>query len=324
MAGILQVSSRTVDLTTSLSAKGIFIKKEGKKYFLSGQLDILSDFQATEEYTPSQRQTLLTYELLTEEEAVTNEQVKERFLVSNVTVIQDVAIIEKRLKDFDLVLSRQRGYSITGSLAAKRLFLAILLANSIAIQEFWSDEYAQFGILESTVIHLARSIFEAHQDILGDTDSKLKEFLIILLGLADNRGGLLAPINVSKGALDFSQKMFAELAKKTKRFYNIQEIIYFANIVDEVVLKRREVPLFREKFDSEFYYSISQMIDTVARFTKIDFFKYKLLFKFLFNHIRLSLAVPILFPESATHNVAYHNQCVGIENQKYRSICGMD
>lgn len=310
MADILQVSSRTVyrtlsELTTSLSAKGILIEKEGKKYFLSGQLDVLSDIQTSEEYTASQRQILLTYELLTGQEPVTNEQVQKRFLVSNVTVIQDVAVIEKRLADFGLVLCRQRGYSISGSLAAKRRFLAILLANSIAIQEFWSDDYAQFDLLEPDHIGLARTVFEDHQEALGDIDSKLKEFLILLLGLADNQGELSAPVNVSKGGLDFSQKIFADLAKRSKRFYSIQEIIYFANIVDEVILKRQEVPLFREKFDSEFYYNISQMIDTVARFTKTDFFKDKLLFKLLFNHIRLSLAVPILFPEHATSNVAY-------------------
>ncbi len=325
MADILQVSSRTVyrtlsDLTMTLAGQDIQIIKDGKKYYLTGDVSRLSETKVTEEHSASERLTRTAYHLLTSQSPVINEDLQELFWVSNVTVIQDIAEIEKRLQEFDLGIQRKKGYLIQGSAAQKRRFLAILLSNAISIQDFWHDDYAQFPVLEKEQICQARFIFEAHQKVLGEVDPKLREFLIILLGLADNQEELSPAVNVSKDALDFSQKVFADLAKATKKFYNLQEIIYFANVLDEVIIKRQEVPLFREKFDSEFYYSISQLVDAVSRFTKIDFFKDKLLFKLLFNHVRLSLAVPILFPERATSNVAY---LAAQENQFLYSIVSL-
>ena len=310
MADILQVSSRTVyrtlsDLTMTLAGQDIQIIKDGKKYYLAGDVSRLSETQATAEHSASERLIRITYHLLTSREPVINEELQELFWVSNVTVIQDISEIEKRLQEFDLEIQRKRGYQIQGYSAQKRRFLAILLSNAISIQDFWQDQYEAFPVLKKETIQVARLIFENYQTVLGEVDPKLREFLIILLGLADNQEELASAVNVSKEALDFSQKVFADLAKATKKFYNLQEIIYFANILDEVIIKRQEVPLFREKFDSEFYYGISQLVDAVSRFTKIDFFKDKLLFRLLFNHVRLSLAVPILFPERATTNVAY-------------------
>ncbi|MBZ4251555.1 hypothetical protein LAJ57_11535, partial [Streptococcus pneumoniae] len=101
--------------------------------------------------------------------------------------------------------------------------------------------------------------------------------------------------NTSKQALEISQKIFQTYSKQTAQFYSIQEIIYFASILDELIIKRQDNPLFTEKFDGEFFYNISNLIDTVSMYTKIDFFKDKVLFNFLFHHIRLSLGVPILF-----------------------------
>ncbi|WP_373714025.1 BglG family transcription antiterminator [Streptococcus sp.] len=310
MADILQVSSRTVyrtlsDLMLTLETYDIELIKDGKKYYLSGDLTVLEESQASREVTASQRLELTAYHLLTSPDPIINEELQELFWVSNVTVIQDVAEIEKRLQEFDLSIQRKKGYQVLGRPAQKRRFLAILLSNAISIQDFWQDNYAEFPILVKERIQLARQIFEENQQLLGEVDSKLREFLIILLSLADNQEELVAAVNVSKEALDFSKRIFTDLAKRQKQFYNLQEIVYFANILDEVIIKRQEIPLFREKFDSEFYYSISQMVDAVSRFTKIDFFKDKLLFKLLFNHMRLSLAVPILFPERATTNVAY-------------------
>ncbi|HFH9837781.1 TPA: BglG family transcription antiterminator [Streptococcus suis] len=310
MAEILQVSSRTVyrtlsDLTDFLAEHEIDLVKDGKKYYLAGDLSALEDYKTMDSYSPSQRLELMTYQLLTSQEVVTNEQFQEQFLVSNVTVIQDIAAIEKRLADFELSLVRQKGYGIDGSISQKRRVLAILLANALSIQDFWQDDYASYPILDREVVEESRRVFERHQSALGDIDSKLKQLLIILLSLADNQGELDHRVGVSKEALDFSQKVFMDLAQTSKRFYNIQEIIYFATILDELIIKRQEVPLFRESFDSGFYYNISQLIDSVSRFTKIDFIKDRLLFPLLFNHIRLSLAVPMLFPDHATTNVAY-------------------
>ena len=310
MGDILQVSSRTVyrtlsDLMLTLETHNIELIKDGRKYYLAGDLSVLEESQASREVTASQRLELTAYHLLTSPDPIINEELQELFLVSNVTVIQDVAEIEKRLQEFDLSIQRKKGYQVLGRPALKRRFLAILLSNAISIQDFWQDHYAEFPILVKERIQLARQIFEENQQLLGEVDSKLREFLIILLSLADNQEELETAVNVSKEALDFSKRIFTDLAKRQKQFYNLQEIVYFANILDEIIIKRQEVPLFREKFDSEFYYSISQMVDAVSRFTKIDFFKDKLLFKLLFNHMRLSLAVPILFPERGTTNVAY-------------------
>ncbi|HEL2401642.1 TPA: HTH domain-containing protein [Streptococcus suis] len=310
MADILQVSSRTVyrtlsDLTDFLVEHEIDLVKDGKKYYLSGDLSALEDYKTLDSYSPSQRLELMTYQLLTSQEVITNEQFQEQFLVSNVTVIQDIAVIEKRLSDFDLCLVRHKGYGIEGTNSQKRRLLAILLANAIAIQDFWQDNYDNYPSLDKEVVEESRRAFESHQTVLGDIDSKLKQLLIILLSLADNQGELDHRVGVSKEALDFSQKVFMRLAQASKRFYSIQEIIFFASILDELIIKRQEVPLFRESFDSSFYYNISQLIDSVSRFTKIDFIKDRLLFPLLFNHIRLSLAVPVLFPDHATTNVAY-------------------
>ncbi|HEP1843880.1 TPA: BglG family transcription antiterminator [Streptococcus suis] len=310
MADILQVSSRTVyrtlsDLTDFLVEHEIDLVKDGKKYYLAGDLSALEDYKTMDSYSPSQRLELMTYQLLTSPQVVTNEQFQEQFLVSNVTVIQDIAAIEKRLSDFGVELVRQKGYGLAGSASQKRRILAILLANAISIQDFWKDDYASYPSLDKEVVQESRHVFESHQAALGDIDSKLKQLLIILLSLADNQGELDHRVGVSKEALDFSQKVFMDLAQTSKRFYNIQEIIFFATILDELIIKRQEVPLFRESFDSGFYYNISQLIDSVSRFTKIDFIKDRLLFPLLFNHIRLSLAVPMLFPDHATTNVAY-------------------
>ena len=310
MADILQVSSRTVyrtisELTDFLANHDIELIKDGKKYYLSGDLSALDDYNSMDSYSTSQRLEYMTYQLLTHSETITNEQFQEQLFVSNVTVIQDIATIENRLADFNLILIRQKGYGIQGTISQKRRVLAILLTNAISIQDFWQDEYENYPILLNEHVQICRQIFENYQTDLGELDSKLKQLLIILLSLADNQGELEHRVNISKESLDFSKKVFMDLARASKQFYNIQEITYFATILDELIIKRQEVPLFREHFDSSFYYNISQLIDSVSRFTKIDFIKDRLLFPLLFNHIRLSLAVPMLFPDFAATNVAY-------------------
>ena len=307
---LLQISTRTSyrvlnELSKTLEQFEIKIIRSKGYFVLSGNLQRISNLIEVKSYNKFERLQKISYLLLTKLNRITNKYLQEHFWVSNVTVIQDVAEIEKRLQEFDLSIQRKKGYQVLGRPAQKRRFLAILLSNAISIQDFWQDNYAEFPILVKERIQIARQIFEENQQLLGEVDSKLREFLIILLSLADNHEDLGTAVNVSKEALDFSKRIFTDLAKRQKQFYNLQEIVYFANILDEVIIKRQEIPLFREKFDSEFYYSISQMVDAVSRFTKIDFFKDKLLFKLLFNHMRLSLAVPILFPERATTNVAY-------------------
>ncbi len=310
MEDILQVSRRTVyriltDLTESLKSEDIQIHRINRKFFLQGDLSRLDNFEASESYSPNQRLQRLSYLLLTSQEPLTNEDLQEEFLVSNVTVIQDIALIEARFAEFNLSLERKRGYQLLGDTNQKRRIFAILLTNLIAIADFWSDSYADYPALKVQNVQQARHIFEKFLPLLGDIDPKLKEFLIILLALSDNSAASTIQVNISKSALDFSQKVFTELAQESKQFYNLQEIISFAAVLDEVIIKRQEVPLFRERFDSEFFYNVSQLIDSVTRYTKIEFIKDPLLFTLLFNHLRLSLAVPILFPEQSATNVAY-------------------
>lgn len=140
MTEILQVSSRTIyrtlsDLTDSMEQYGIEITKHGKYYILTGELDDLpTELEVLVEYSPQERQELITYRLLTESGFVTNEALQECTKVSNVTIIQDISDIDKRLLDFDLKIERQKGYRISGDSVGKRRFLAILLTNCISVK----------------------------------------------------------------------------------------------------------------------------------------------------------------------------------------------
>ena len=310
MMELLKVSTRTVyrtisDLTISLEPLGIQLIKEGKKYYLEGDLQRLESDTITMSSTPTDRLLHLTYLLLSEESPITNEVLQERLFVSNVTIIQDIALIEKRLAHFNLTLNRQKGYMIQGDDWQKRRVLAIVLSNAISIQELANGQWEGFSHLEKNTVAVCKKALEGQSTALGTLDPKIKEFLTFLLALADNRLSPKTISGISKDALTISKTLFKELSDEaSSRFYNIQEIVSFAKIIDETVLKRQEVPLYRERFDSEFYYSVSQLIDSVSRFTKIDFIRDKALFTFLFHHLKLALAVPVLYPEGSSYHVA--------------------
>lgn len=301
MTEILQVSSRTIyrtlsDLTDSMEQYGIEITKHGKYYILTGELDDLpTELEVLVEYSPQERQELITYRLLTESGFVTNEALQECTKVSNVTIIQDISDIDKRLLDFDLKIERQKGYRISGDSVGKRRFLAILLTNCISVADFSTGNFGSFDILEADRTRLASQIVNKQLSGFPDMDARMKMFFAILLSLIGQEQNIENSPNTSKQALEISQKIFQTYSKQTAQFYSIQEIIYFASILDELIIKRQDNPLFTEKFDGEFFYNISNLIDTVSMYTKIDFFKDKVLFNFLFHHIRLSLGVPILF-----------------------------
>ena len=303
MSEILQVSSRTVyralsDLTDSVEQYGIEITKHGKYYSLTGELDDLpTELEVLVEYSPQERQELITYRLLTENGFVTNEALQECAKVSNVTIIQDISDIDKRLLDFDKKIERQNGYRISGDSVSKRRLLAILLTSCISVADFSIGNFGSFDILEADRTRLASQIVNKQLSGFPDIDSRMKMFFAILLSLIGKEHNIENYPNTSKQALEISQKIFQAYSKHTEQFYSIQEIIYFASILDELIIKRQKNPLFTEKFDSEFFYNISNLIDMVSMYTKIDFFKDKVLFNFLFNHIRLSLGVPILFQD---------------------------
>lgn len=303
MIEILQVSSRTIyrtlaELTETLDQRGIQIIKKGKQYFLRGNLDdLLTDLKVVVEYSQQERLTLITYRLLTEEDFITNESLQESMKVSNVTIIQDIADIDKRLLDFDLKIERQKGYRISGDSVCKRRLLAILLTNSISVADFSAGNFGSFDILDVKRTQQASRIFETYLTDFPDMDAKMKMFFAILLSLLGQEQNISNLPNTSKQALEISQKIFQDYSKQTIRFYSIHDIIYYASVLDELIIKRQDNPLFTEKFDGEFFYNISNLIDTVSMYTKIDFFKDKVLFNFLFHHIRLSLGIPILFPD---------------------------
>ena len=221
---------------------------------------------------PTDRLLHLTYLLLSEESPITNEELQERLFVSNVTIIQDIALIEKRLAHFNLTLNRQKGYMIQGDDWQKRRVLAIVLSNAISIQEFANGQWEGFSHLEKNTVSLCKKAIEGQNAALGTLDPKIKEFLTFLLALADNR---LSPKTISgiPKTPSLSHKRFLRsLAMRHHHDFIIyKRLCRFAKIIDETVLKRQEVPLYRERFDSEFYYSVSQLIDSVSRFTKIDF-----------------------------------------------------
>ena len=77
MADILQVSSRTVyrtlsDLMLTLETYDIELIKEGRKYYLAGDLTVLEESQASTEVTASQRLELTAYHLLTNPDPIIN------------------------------------------------------------------------------------------------------------------------------------------------------------------------------------------------------------------------------------------------------------
>lgn len=141
ISDILKVSKRTVyrtivDLTDSLATLDVDIVKEENKYQF---LENLSDFTTQVVYTRNERLNLITYRLLISDEKVTSDDLQEQFAVSNVTIIQDIADIadiEKRLKDFDLILERKKGYFLSSPTYNKRRVLAILLTNNISLPNF--------------------------------------------------------------------------------------------------------------------------------------------------------------------------------------------
>lgn len=302
ISDILKVSRRTVyrvlnDLTNSLNTLNIGIVKEDQKYYLTGQLDRLSEFSSQENFTKTERLNLITYFLLIQTKEVTNEYLQEQLDVSNVTIIQDISDIEKRLADFGLTVSRQKGYTIVDEFHKKRQLLAILLANNLHLSDYWHLETQYFDFISKKRLSLTKDIFQSYQSDLPEMDAKLVQFFIILLALSNWSLIDVDKQPVSKVALDFSKRVFAKLSIEMNELYAIQEILYFAKMLDNLILKRQETPLFQENFDSEFYYNVSNLIDKVSLYTKINFTKDQTLFKFLFNHIRLNLAVPILYTD---------------------------
>lgn len=312
MTDILQVSKRTTyrtiaDLTESLDTIQVSILKESGKYYLHGQLDRLTTFESQESFSREERLSWICLMLLLEDEGLTNEALQTTFLVSNVTIIQDVAQIEERLQQFDLILNRQhKGYQLVGDAGTKRWLAAVILTDVYAVADFKRLADVTFPHFDVAQFQVAQQVFQEEVENIPECDTKMGHFLIALLSLANVNTLETKTYAISRMAMDITQSLFRSYAKLIGRFYSLQEILYFASRLDEFVIKRQPVPLFQEQVDSEFYYNISNLIDKVSLYTKINFAKDQVLFKFLFNHVRLSLAVPEMFRETSNPAVTHH------------------
>lgn len=312
LTDILQVSKRTTyrtiaDLTESLNTIQISILKESGKYYLSGELDHLEQYHYQETYSQQERLSLIALSLLMEKEPLTNDILQKQFTVSNVTIIQDISTIEQRFHDFSLRINRQGGYSLEGDNGSKRWIAAVILTQSLAVSDFSKLDQLQLSWFDVKRFNISQTLFEQIGDQLPELDTIMRHFLIVLLSLANVNRLDLQSRPVSKEALELTQSLFNNYAKKSGQLFNLQEILYFAQRLDEFVIKRQPVPLFQKQVDSEFYYNISNLIDKVSLYTKINFAKDQVLFKFLFNHIRLSLAVPAIFGESGQNVIAHRS-----------------
>lgn len=314
---ILGVSQRTVyrilsELEVSLQNLNIQLQKSDKKYGLVGDISQLSGLYTLEEYSRSERLMLITQELLENDHPLTNAYFQESYNVSNVTIIQDINDIEKRLSSFELGLDRSQGYQVVLTNAQRRYLLAVLLTNRWSSYDFHHQKFGHISEDLSQAILVAQKAFRMNQSIIPDMDARLSQFFIILLALSNRFGPIQTTEPISKRAIELAQKVFLTYSQATERVYNSAEILYWAHQLDTYFIKRQENPLYVENFDGTFYYSVANLIDKISSFTKINFVKDKTLFKFLFNHLRLSLAVPSLFMEysetSVAHVVAYKNE----------------
>ncbi|WP_159584157.1 BglG family transcription antiterminator [Streptococcus halichoeri] len=310
IAAILKVSKRTAyrvlnDLTVSLNPLAVGIVKENHKYLLTGQLSRIADYRSQASFSKMERLNRITYHLLIADQEITNDELQSLLGVSNVTIIQDVAEVEERLASFGMTLKRLKGYVLTGSALMRRRLLAVLLSNNISLSDFWQGQMGYFKPMQTEHLLMALDIFQRYQQQLPEMDAKLVQYFVFNLALSNWYAVEDQPQAVSKTALDFAKKVYADFSAQTQTFYPIQEILTFAALLDTALLKRQETPLYQENFDSEFFYSVSNLIDKVALYTKIAFTKDQTLFKFLFNHLRLTLAVPILFAQTSVASLAH-------------------
>ncbi|WP_019775235.1 BglG family transcription antiterminator [Streptococcus sobrinus] len=313
---ILGVSQRTAyrtisDLNKSLSEVGISLRKEQKKFVLAGDLSQLSSFYGQEDYSRSERLNLICLALLMADGPLTNAYFQETLIVSNVTIIQDITDIEERLADFDIGIERKQGYQLQLTTAEHRYLLSVLLTNMISSADFKQGKFEILSTDWQQQLKMSKKAFREQGAFLPDMDPKLLQFFTILLASSKRFGQPQMVTHVSKQSLELAQKLYASYSKLTAQAYGINDIVYWAGCFDQLYIKRQENPLYVENFDSQYFYNVTNLIDKVSSLTKINFVKDKTLFHFLFHHLRLSLAIPYLFPDqtqtSTAHLVAYQN-----------------
>ena len=314
---LLNVSQRTAyrtlaDLTKSLAEVGGDLRKKEKKFHLEGDLSQLGSLYGQEDYSRSERLNLICLALLEADRPLTNAHFQNELKVSNVTIIQDITDVENRLAEFGIKLERKQGYQLRLTAKEHRYLLSVLLTHMISSADFKSGQFEWLASEQmASAIRKARQAVRQIQAFMPEMDGKLLQFFTILLALSKQFGQVKTVSHVSKQSLELAQKLFASYSKLTAQAYTINDIVYWAGQFDKFYIKRQENPLYVEDFDSQYFYSVTNLIDKVSSFTKINFLKDKTLFHFLFHHLRLSLAIPHLFPDQSlsqpAHLVAYQN-----------------
>lgn len=187
----LKVSKRTVyrtlsDLSQSLSSAEIRVEKVAGRYELVGDLENLSDLASQTNFSPKERLLYITYLLLVSDQKLTNEFLQEKLEVSNVTIINDISLVENRLANFGYSVDRRKGYRLTeqSPLLDRRQFLAVVLAQSISLAQLRSQAVEDYAVLDLTQLGHASDVIHKFKADLLHIDGKMEEFFIILLTLS--------------------------------------------------------------------------------------------------------------------------------------------
>ena len=103
--------------------------------------------------------------------SITNEVLQERLFVSNVTIIQDIALIEEAISTFQSDTPTAKKDIDSRRWLAKRRVLAIVLSNAISIQELANGQVEGFSHLEKYRLPYAKAL-EGRSTALGPLDPK--------------------------------------------------------------------------------------------------------------------------------------------------------
>lgn len=325
MMNLLKVSKRTVyrelsNLELSLKETDAKIEKVGREGF-----QIIADQQAigklqeailmdnSKEFATSERQHGILLKLLTETQPVSIDYFLDKYMISNSTFFSDIRQLEEQLARHPLTIERNRGYEIKGSEKQRRLLLANTLVMEINEYQFFhlpemeeNHSFLEFIDKDHLIFaqHLSHDIIEPQ---FSDLSDRKLAFMIIMLTLAMDRvskGFSLTeesyPSQVNKEFLEISKQLFAQIAKKTRRLYSVNEIVFFAMLLGDF-LNSFDHDFFEENFDTNLAYRVKRLIGLVSQETEVDFYEDATLYKMLLTHISGVLTRTIL-EETAINN----------------------
>lgn len=317
---LLKVSRRTVyrelaNLEASLEEVGAQLdRSERGEIGLIANEEVKNELKETlgltvkqQELSTKERQHAILAELLRNDSPISMAHFLEEYLISNTTFFADIKHLETRMTHLPLEITRNRGYQITGPESQKRLLLANTLSLEINDYQFFHLE--QFTTEEVYFLRfLDRFFLEKAQTVVLDqvvpllenlSDRKIK-YLVLLLTVSMERigkGERLAESdysqNMDKKYLKLAKKVFYQLATNTKQLYSIQEILFFAQLID-TFSSSYEADFFEDDFDLKQAFQVKQLIDKVSQTLEIDFFADSQLYKMLLTHLFATLSKGIL------------------------------